>query len=115
MHNGTGRVPIIPLLEHRLAPVIDTDRMPLRAIRHERRKQIGELGVPAVLRDESLDLVPLPAVAWLADRPSADVRNLATDVCRRHSGNGQRGLCAIATYASWGKVNLPPSSIKGGR
>jgi hypothetical protein len=60
-------------LEHRLAPVIDTDRAPLRAVRHKRREladkaeAIGELGVRAVLPDEPLDLVSLAALAWCAD------------------------------------------------
>jgi hypothetical protein len=45
--------------------------------------------------------------------PSAHVRNLAAMCARRHFGNGQRELCTIATYASCGNVNLPPSSIAG--
>ena len=48
-----------PPLEHRLAPVIDTDRAPLRAVCHERREQIGELGVPTVLPRQPLHVVPL--------------------------------------------------------
>jgi hypothetical protein len=53
-----GRVedPSPPPLEHRLAPVINTDRAPLRAVHHERREQIGELGVPAVLPRQPLDV-----------------------------------------------------------
>jgi hypothetical protein len=54
-------------LEHRLAPVIDTDRAPLRAVRHQRREQIGELGVPTILPHEPLDVVPLAPPARFAD------------------------------------------------
>jgi hypothetical protein len=47
---------LIPF-EHRLAPFIDTDRAPLRAVHRERRKQIGELGIPTILPDEALHVV----------------------------------------------------------
>ena len=64
---GYGRSRSSPPLEHRLAPVIDTYRAPLRAVRNKRREQIGELGVPTVLPHEPLDVVPLAPPARFAD------------------------------------------------
>jgi len=65
-----------PPLEHRLAPVIDTDRAPLGAIYHERREQIGELDVPTVLPRQPLDVVSLASPARFAD----DRQDRATDI-----------------------------------
>jgi hypothetical protein len=42
----------------------------------QRGKQIRELGVRAVLPDESLDVVPLAPLAWFAD----DAQDRATEV-----------------------------------
>jgi hypothetical protein len=72
--------PITPPLEHRLAPVIDADRTPLRAVRHKRREQIGELGVPTVLPHEPLHVVPLASPARLADDRQDRDRDLGQDL-----------------------------------
>jgi hypothetical protein len=44
---------------HRLAPVIDTERARLRAVRHERREQIGNLHGATMLTLKALHVVPL--------------------------------------------------------
>ena len=63
---------LFPPLEYRLAPVIDTDRAlrrrtPLRAVRREFRKKVGELGVPTVLPRQPLDIISVAPSAGFAD------------------------------------------------
>ena len=70
-----------PLLEHRLTPVIDTDRAPLGAVRHERRKQIGELGVPTVLPRQPLHVASLAPPAGFADNRENRDTDIGPEVC----------------------------------
>jgi hypothetical protein len=66
-------------LVHRLAPVVDTLRAPLGTIHHERREQIGELGVPTVLPRQPLYVVPLTPPAWFADDGEDRAADLGQD------------------------------------
>ena len=75
-----------PPLVHRLAPIIDAGRDPLRTIRHKRREQIGELGVPPVLPRQPLHVMPLPSPARFADN------------CEDRAADIGQGDCAIAGH-----------------
>jgi hypothetical protein len=80
-------------LEHRLTPIIDTCRAPLRAACHERRKQIGEHGVPTVLPRQPLHVVPLASPARFADHRQDRDTDIGQDVCAiaGHDGGQSTG------------------------
>ena len=71
---------------HRFAPIMNTERASLRAIRHKRRKQIGELGVPTVLARQSLYVVSLTPTAWFAETTDRTGSRTSERVCAPFRG-----------------------------
>ena len=79
-------------LVHRLAPVKEA---------RERRKQIGELGVPTILPDEPLHIAPLTPSARFADNGEARPADIGQEGC---AIAGHDGLSSQAMGGEYGRT-----------
>ena len=79
-------------LVHRLAPVKEA---------RERRKQIGELGVPTILPDEPLHVAPLAPSARFADNGEARPADIGQEGC---AIAGHDGLSSQAVGGEYGRT-----------
>jgi hypothetical protein len=96
-------------------PVIDTERAPLRTVRHQRRQQIGELGVPTVLPHEPLDVLPLASLACAQTTSGSGPRRSDTNATVRPllpfeighmNGRSAKAVSCARSYPSNGRFWL---------